>query len=122
MKPEELKSRESFYVDMVWIVDGTRGLDASYFNMGLGQRVDPEGSPTVFPFQWYGSSKLIQIWHKATCPVFFDFGYEKHVWRLVFYGPVKKRGVVGPIERADLISDLTKGRPLARIRRNAEPA
>lgn len=122
MKPEELKSREAFYADMVWVVDGTRGFDASYFNMGLGQRVDAEDSPTVFPFQWYGPSKLIKIWHTATCPVFLDFGYEKHVWRLLFYDSLKKRGVVGPIGRDELVSDLTDGTPLARIRSGTDPA
>lgn len=123
MKPEELRSRESFYVDLVWIVDGNRGFDASYFNMGLGQQVDEEDSGTVFPFYWYGRSKLIQIWNAATCPVFFDFGHERIVWRLVFYDPQKKRGIVGPIYREKLISDLTDGTQLARIiRGDADPA
>ncbi len=57
MKPEELRSRESFYVDMVWIVDGTRGFDASYFNMGLGQQVrSGKGRGTVFLFSGMGGA------------------------------------------------------------------
>ena len=116
LKAAELRSREGFYKNLVWIVDGCRGnLDASYFNMGLGHKVDREGSPTVYPFDWYSRSKLIENWLAATCPVFFDFGHGV-VWRLLRYDPVEKCGVVGPISKKDLVSDLVEGTPLVRIR------
>jgi hypothetical protein len=120
MKPDELRSREAFYKNMVWIVDGCRGFsDATYFNLGLCERIDPENGPTIFPFHWYGRSKLIENWIAATCPVFLDFGHNV-AWRLVSYDRVKKLGIVGPIEKEDLVKILLEGTPVARIRTGDE--
>jgi hypothetical protein len=97
------------------IPDGCRGpLDAATFNLGLGDRQDPPNHPTIFPFSWYGRSKLFENWWEANCPVFIDFGHPVVVWRLALYDVKKKRGVVGPIERNDLIDVLIKGQPLAK--------
>jgi hypothetical protein len=116
MKPEELRSREEFYKNMAWVIDGCRGeLDEATFNMGLGSRIDPPNHPTIFPFQWWSQSKLFKNWWTATCPVFLDFSHPV-VWRLALYEPKEKRGVVGPIQRGDLVKILTEGVPLARIR------
>jgi hypothetical protein len=117
MKPEELRSREEFYKNMVWVIDGCRGeLDAATFHVGLGSRVDQPDRPTVFPFHWYGRSKLFEDWQAAATPVFIDFG-RPIVWRLVLYNPETQQGVVGPIQREALVNDLTEGVPLAKINR-----
>ncbi len=115
MKPEELKAREEFYQNLVWIVDGNRGeLDVNYFRLGLGKRQDAPNHPTIFPFAWYGRSKLFEIWWAADCPVFIDFG-DPVVWRLALYDRQKKGGVVGPILREDLIKGLIEGQPLTKV-------
>jgi hypothetical protein len=115
LEPEELKSREAFYGDLVWVVDGCRGeLDAATFNLGLGTRRDPPNHPTIFDFTWYGRSKLFANWWAANCPVFIDFG-QPVVWRLALYDLKKKRGVVGPMEREELVQILVEGRQLGKI-------
>lgn len=115
LEPEELKSREAFYKNLVWVVDGCRGeLDAATFNLGLGTRQDPPNHPTTFDFSWYGRSKLFANWWAANCPVFIDFG-QPVVWRLALYDPKKKRGVVGPMEREGLVQVLIEGRQLGKI-------
>jgi competence protein CoiA len=113
MKPEELTSREKFYDNMVWIVDGCRGeLDAAHFGLSLGGRISE--SPVAHSLQWYGRSKLFENWMQATKPVFIDFG-QNNLWRLVMFNPSTKKGVLGPIGREYLIADLTQGNPLAKI-------
>ena len=113
MKPEELRSREKFYDNMVWIVDGCRGeLDSAHFGLSLGGRISE--SPVAYSLRWYGRSKLFENWIQATKPVFIDFG-QNNLWRLVMFDPSTKKGALGPIGREYLIEDLTQGNPLARI-------
>lgn len=120
MKPEELKSREEFYENMVWIVDGCRGeLDLGHFRISLGGQISD--NPVAHSLQWWGRSKLFDNWIQATKPVFIDFG-QSDLWRLVSFNRTTKRGVVGPIGREYLIEDLTLGNPLARILRQADVA
>ena len=110
MAPEELMSREQFYQNMVWIVDGCRGeLDARHFNLGLGGPISD--NPVAYSLHWYGRSKLFDNWIQATKPVFVDFG-QIGLWRLVLYNRTSKRGVLGPINREHLVEDITQGKPL----------
>ena len=55
----------------------------------------------------------------GTGGVFVDFGHEV-VWSLVFFDAIKKAGVVGPINKEALVTDLIQGTPLARIRSGAK--
>jgi hypothetical protein len=113
IKPEELKAREDFYGNLVWIVDGCRGpLDSSYFNMGVSGPVSQ--NPTVYALEWWGRSKLFHNWVRATKPVFFHFGNDI-VWRLVFFDPKTKKGALGPMKREDLVAHLRNGIPLQRV-------
>jgi hypothetical protein len=113
MTPAEMKSREDFYNNMVWIVDGCRGeLDAAHFNMGLGGRINE--SPVAHSLHWYGRSKLFDNWIQATKPVFIDFG-GANLWRLVMFNSSTQKGVVGPGGREFFIQDFIQGNPLARI-------
>jgi competence protein CoiA len=113
MTSMEMKSREDFYNDMVWIVDGCRGeLDSAHFNMGLGGRINE--SPVAHSFHWYGRSKLFRNWINATKPVLIDFG-GANLWQLVTFNPSTKQGVVGPGGKEFFIQDFIQGNPLARI-------
>lgn len=113
--PEELRSREQFYGDLVWIVDGCRGeLDSAHFNLGLGGPISE--NPVAYSLHWYGRGKLFENWIQATKPVFIDFG-QKNLWRLVFYDYATKKGVLGPVGREYLIEDLSEGKPLPQILR-----
>jgi competence protein CoiA len=111
--PAEMKSREDFYGNMVWIVDGCRGeLDAAHFNMGLGGRVSE--APVAYSFQWYGRGKLFENWILATKPVLIDFG-GANLWRLVMFDRSSKKGAVGPGSKEYFVQDFMENKPLARI-------
>ena len=103
----ELKAREKFYGEMIWIVDGTRdALDSSYFNMGLSGPIQDD--PLTYRVQWWGRSQLLHNWSEAAAKVYLDFGADV-LWRLVLFDPEKKTGAVGPIPKAALIEDCKKG-------------
>jgi competence protein CoiA len=107
IKLYERLSREEFYKEMIWIVDGTRGeLDESYFNMGLSGPV--QESPLAYRVEWWGRSRLLHDWSKSKVKIFFDFGKEV-LWRLVLFDPDKKVGAVGPIPKSALIEDCLRG-------------
>jgi competence protein CoiA len=111
--PEEVKAREQFYGDMVWVVDGCRGeLDAANFNLSLGDRISE--NPVAHAFRWWGRGKLFDNWILANKPVFIDFG-EANLWRLILFDPSTKKGAVGPAGKEYLIDDFIKGNPLARV-------
>jgi hypothetical protein len=113
MKFEELESREQFYKNMVWIVDGCRSdQNAFLFDQGLAGPISV--NPDTYSLQWFGSSKIFEDWMQATKPVFLDFGSE-NLWRLVSFNSATKKGVVELIGRECLVGDITEGRPLAQI-------
>lgn len=72
IKPEERIARESFYKNMVWIVDGTRlKFDYTRFLKGLSDFRRSE-HPNVFYFDASGES-FPSMWLKSSVPVIFDF-------------------------------------------------
>jgi hypothetical protein len=110
MKPDELKSREQFYKNMVWIIDGCRGeLDLANFRISRGGQI--HDNPVAHSLNWWGRSKLFDNWIQATKPVFVDFG-ENILWRLVLYNCTSRKGVIGPIKQDSLVENLTQGRVL----------
>jgi competence protein CoiA len=116
IKPDEMKARERFYDNMVWIVDGCRGeLDAAHFNLGLGNQIHDR--PVAYSHRWYGRGTLFNNWIQATKPVFIDFG-QANLWRLVMFDPSTKDGVVGPAGKEYLVKDFMEGNPIARIIRS----
>lgn len=107
IKPEERLARESFYGELVWVVDGLRGgLDESYFNMGLSGPIQDD--PLAYQINWYGRSRLLHNWADAGARVYLDFGKE-HLWRLVFFDAKRKVGAVGPVPKSIFIDDCLKG-------------
>jgi hypothetical protein len=105
--PAELRAREQFYGEMIWIVDGTRGdLDRSYLKMGLSGPM--QDAPLAYQVKWWGPSRLLHNWADATAKVYLDFG-EDMLWRLVFFDPGKNIGAVGPIPKTTLIEDCKNG-------------
>ena len=59
LSPEERRSREDFYKDMIWIVDGDRGsTDPGFFLMGLSS--EPVLlSPLMYGLKFWGKSRLL---------------------------------------------------------------
>ena len=113
MKFEELESREQFYKNMVWIVDGCRS-DQNAFLFGQGLADPISVNPDAYSLQWFGTSKIFEDWMQATKPVFLDFGSDV-LWRLVSFNSATKKGVVEQIGREYLVGNITEGRPLPQI-------
>ncbi len=114
MPYEEMQARESFYKNMIWVVDGLRnGLDLGYFQMGLG-RSPIQTNPLAYPLEWWGRSRFLDNWAAAKSRVLLDFGDNLTigppvVWRLIFFNAEKKRGAVAPYPKHLLIeSNITR--------------
>jgi competence protein CoiA len=102
IKPEERRSRDTFYPKLIWVVDGTRRKrDGEQFAKALN-----EGTPvgTKSPVRRVLSDKcgLLCEWVGSNVPIFFDFGGQHVLWWLLARhhdGPA----YVGPFSRADFI-------------------
>lgn len=111
MSLEERESREKFYKDMIWVVNGDRGdLTEAYFNMGLSGPIDK--NPLAYQISWLGKGKFLENWSEASANVYLDFGKDV-VWRLVFYDKKKKVGAVGPLPKNSFIEDCMKGKKIS---------
>lgn len=79
IKPEERQSREDFYKNMIWIVDGTRRLrDKDKFMYGWenhSKQLDAKVAMRRL-YGYYSESPLIRDWGTNRVPVFFDFGQD----------------------------------------------
>lgn len=105
---EEVASRESFYRDLVWVVDGDRNsFDPSYFRMGLS-REPISLDPLVHRVHWWGRSRLLHKWGDVSCPVYIDFG-SHGLWRLLEFQPVERIAYLSPVKPDWLVEACTKG-------------
>ncbi len=112
IKPEERESREDFYDNLIWVVDGKlNGIDR-HFNMGFSR--DPiMQKPLAYRFSIFGRSRFFHNWtlrdfDNSKVKVFFDFGTEI-LWRFVYFDESQKSGAVGPISKKDFIEDCING-------------
>lgn len=102
IKPEERRSRDSFYRKLVWVVNGTRRKrDALQFLNALnrGIRVS-SNSPVrkIFPDE----CAILREWVGSHAPIFFDFGGEQILWWLL-KGTPDGSAYVAPFSRGDFI-------------------
>lgn len=111
IKPEEKESRENFYKDLIWVVNGDRGdLTESYFNMGLSDPI--QENPLAYQIRWFGRGKFLENWGESKAKVYLDFGKDV-VWRLVYFDKNKKIGAVGPLFKEALINDCLSGKDIS---------
>lgn len=104
IKPEEVRARETFYRNMVWVVDGCRSdFDRFNFSNGLA-RLDAQG---VAQFRWIGRGSLLSKWH-TTIPVFIDFG-DHGFWRIIRYDPAVKSGLALAVNPDAFASHVSSG-------------
>lgn len=107
IKVEERISREEFYDQMVWVIDGSRGeLDEGHFNIGLSGPI--QKSPLAYRIKWWAKSRLFHNWCESKVKVYIDFGKDV-LWRLVVFDPSKNIGAVGPLSKSDFIEDCRNG-------------
>jgi hypothetical protein len=82
ISPEERRSRDAFYRNVVWVVDGTRRkTDAARF-----ARAWDNGTTVgkTFPVQRLHADDcaLLREWSDSLAPIFFDFGGQALAWLL----------------------------------------
>ena len=74
LRQEERKSREIFYQEMVWVVDGLRRVrDRSRFFASLTAPSIVKAKPLIFLLP-SNEGALLRDWVGSRNPVFFDFG------------------------------------------------
>ena len=111
--PEERESREVFYKNMMWIVDGNRGLDRSHFFLAMSR--DPVSiEPLGYGLKWWGRSRLLHNWYESHVPVFFDF-HENVLWRLGQFSPQTKVAFVYPVGVESVVGDCLEGRAVRAV-------
>ncbi len=107
LNDQERISRENFYNQMVWVIDGCRNkLDKGHFEMGLSEPI--QDNPLIFKINWYSQSRLLHYWGKSQVKVFIDFG-ENILWNLVLYDDNRRIGAVAPLTKKAFINDCLKG-------------
>jgi hypothetical protein len=115
MSEAERLSREDFYQDMIWVVDGTRGSsDSGYFRMGTAGPI--RKNPLLYQIEWWGRSRLLHFWGASSKRVYLDFGNEgpwiNVIWRLVSFDPNNAKGIVAPVIKKWFIEDCISGREI----------
>lgn len=82
IRPKERRSREAFYSNLMWVVDGTRRKrDEGQFLRALEESTATARSSPVRRV-WSGDGALFRDWVVSTVHVFFDFGDAERVWWL----------------------------------------
>ena len=82
---EERFSRNNFYKNLVWIVDGLRRKrDKDQFFKALKDGVQVIASPVLIKI-YSDESRLVQEWKDSNVPVFFDFGEDERIWWLMSF-------------------------------------
>ena len=77
----ELESREAFYENLIWVVDGDRGsADPQNFNMGLSTTEPASFEPLAYSFGWWSRSRLLRA--EATSHVYLE---KELLWRLAHF-------------------------------------
>ena len=101
---EEQSSRDSFYRNLVWIVDGT----ANPENVGTFARskIDrPSGlHPLSYTVKWTSRTELLDRWSFSSKPVLFDFG-GPFLWHLRNFSRTSKTGNVVAYSKERFVAD-----------------
>jgi hypothetical protein len=118
----ERESRENFYKQMVWIVDGLRRVkDRSQFFASV--RVDRVAIPKPLTFSFaLNEGALLRDWAGSRVPVFFDFGdlgepgdaipFTRPVlWRLI-PDSANGKAYLTPVLKTSFVDHHVNGQPL----------
>lgn len=100
IKPEERHSREVFYKQLIWVVDGLRrkrDLTQFFAVLNSGTPVGPLVR-LVFPDE----CALLREWSGSTSLVFIDFGESSRIWWLLNKGAGKPAYAL-PFPRAQFV-------------------
>ena len=127
---DEARSRESFYRNMIWIVDARHLV--GWFCVGMSHDL-ASCSPMMYQIEWWGSSRLLEKWSKSGVHVYFDVmnsaiehedddgklcylpresivPVEKRVlWRLLDFDATDRTGYVAPVQAEAVIEAVMNG-------------
>jgi competence protein CoiA len=108
LKPEERRSRESFYPKLIWVVNGTRRQRdrpqlISAWNVGV-----PVGANSSVRRVSSDTCVLLREWGGSNVPTFFDLGELDVLWWL-FSRSTNGTAYVGPFPRAVFIASHCSG-------------
>ena len=133
---DERESREKFYQNMVWVVDGLRRVrDRKRFFASLKERSLLKAKPLTFSLS-SNEGALLRDWVDSRNPVFFDFGdnpvllnfgysplfFDTPVlWRLDPRSPEGKAHL-SPVGKTSFLNHYLKGLPLEDVDYSAELA
>lgn len=82
ISPQERRSRDAFYRQLVWVVDGThRKRDAKQFARAWNDGT-PVGSGYPVRRLYTDDCRLLSEWADSQTPIFIDFGGEQLCWIL----------------------------------------
>lgn len=102
IRPEERRSRDSFYPKLVWVVDGARRKrDKAQFLEAWEYGV-PVGTGSALRKVFPDECALLREWAGSQVPIFFDFGEEAVLWWLLASSH-DGRAYVGQFSRAQFI-------------------
>jgi hypothetical protein len=122
---QERESRELFYQNMVWVVDGLkRKLDRPRFRASLTVPSIVKPKPLTFSLA-LNKCALLRDWVDSPKPVFFDFGDDSEpgvpplfggpvLWRLKPHSPMGKAHV-SPVLKTSFLDEYRKGSGLKGI-------
>jgi hypothetical protein len=109
LDPNERTTRENFYGNMVWVVDGTRRIkDKSQFFENRPMLIGPFLNRNIHSLAFQEGS-LLRDWKDSRVPVYFDFGdSDPTLWRL---NPSNRHGTanVFPVTKAEFIHGHREG-------------
>jgi competence protein CoiA len=122
LRRDERESREIFYQNMVWVVDGRRrARDRARFFASLGSATLVKLKPLTFSFP-SNEGALLRDWAASRVPVFFDFGdlsepsdplgFDKPIlWRFNPRSP-NGRAYLSPVLKTLFLHAHLTGQPL----------
>lgn len=122
LRRDERESREIFYQNMVWVVDGQRRTrDREQFVASFGSATVVNFKPLTFSFP-SKEGALLRDWGASRVPVFFDFGdLSEFRDTLGFHKPIlwllRSRSSNGrthllPVFKTSFVPAYLKGQPL----------
>ena len=94
IKAEEILARNTFYENIIWVVDGKRRkTDEKKFKEVLNRK--------SWAYNFWDNSRLLRDWSNIKKPVFFDFGKPK--LHCIF------EGIIFEFDKTDLIEGIKMG-------------
>jgi competence protein CoiA len=83
LKPEERRSRDTFYPKLIWVVDGTRRKRDRAQLLNAWKEGVPVGENSLVRRAFLDNCVLLREWAGSDAPIFFDLGERQVLWWLL---------------------------------------